>query len=43
MNTDQKALDAAAKIMSLLPLELTNSQLKAKIQCVIIDFLENEK
>lgn len=42
-STDATALDTATEIMSLLPSELTNSQLKAKIQCVIINLLENEK
>lgn len=42
-NVDEKALDTATEIMALLPSELTNPQIKAKIQCVIIDLLEDGK
>lgn len=39
MNTDQKALDTASEIMQLLDKPLPYGQLKAMIQCIIIDVL----
>lgn len=39
MNTDQKALDRASEIMQLLDKPIPYGQLKAKIQCIIIDVL----
>lgn len=40
MNIDQKALDAASEIMQLLDNLVSQSQLKAMIQCIIIKLLE---
>lgn len=42
MNTDQLALETAIEILELLTQPMLQSQLKAKIQCVIIELLENQ-
>lgn len=39
MNTDQKALDTASEIMQLLDKPMHYGELKARIQCIIIDVL----
>jgi len=40
-NIDEKALKAATEIMQLLTPPMPESQLKAKIQCVIVKLLES--
>jgi len=42
-NIDEKALEAATEIMQLLTQPMPESQLKAKIQCIIIELLEDSQ
>ena len=42
VSKDQKALEVASDIMELLEKPMPTSQLKAKIQCLIIDLIEEE-
>jgi len=39
-NVDQVALECAAKIMSIINVDFQETQMKARIQCMIIDALE---
>lgn len=41
MNIDEVALETATEIIQLLAQPMPESQLKAKIQCVIIELLED--
>lgn len=41
-NIDEKALEAAIEIMELVSKYALTSQLKAKIQCVIVKVLEEK-